>query len=325
MRRPPLYRARSFVLLVLLMTCSPAGAANEARLAMAQRFLDQGNGVEALAILDEVLKKDKKNAQALFLRSTGRIMSGQLAAGFGDLQRALKLDPSLRQGWLNLAGLEIAEGRYAAAHEALVKAQKLDPAAPDNDLNLGAVLALQDQLDPAAQHFDRYLGAQGHSADAFFLVASNYAIAGAEELAIDHLRQAIELDERYRLQARTDERFLGLKSLDYKVLLNTDIYTPPEGAHQVAAAFRVPYRQRDNRLLYAVLDALQRMGESYDPKVEANPRWALIWGEMRIKITNQNDGTGVVSLSAPAGSFTSDEWHQRSQVLFRTIHELLGS
>lgn len=308
----------------LAASASPALAEHEAKLAMAQRFLDQGDATQALQVLDQVLKKDKKNAQALLLRSTGRIMGGDLALGFGDLERALEIDPSLRQGWLNLAGLEIAEGRLDAAHKALVKAQQLDPSAPDNHLNIGAVLVLKEDLDGAAKHFDQYLAAQGTSAEAQFLVASNYAIAGSENLATRHLRQAILLDERYRLRARTDERFLSLKSLDYKVLLNTDLYSPPPDAHQVAAAFRVPYRVGDNKLLYAVLDALKRLGEDYDPKIEANPRWALVWSAMRIKIYNQDDGTGVVSVSAPASSFSSDEWHQRSQALFRAVHEILG-
>ncbi len=308
----------------LALTGGPIAAQHEARLAMAQRFLEQGNTAEAMGILDEVLKNDKKNANALLLRSTGRIMVGQLAAGFEDLDRALKLDPKLRQGWLNLAGLEIAEGRYQAAYDALLQAQKLDPSAPDNELNLGAVLVMQGQPEKAAGHFDRYLASQGTSAEAQYLVASNYAIAKSEESAIEHLRRSIEIDERNRLRARTDERFLGLNSLDYKVLLNTDLYNPPTGAHQVAAGFRVAYRQDDNRLLYAVLDALKRLGEPYEAKIEANPRWALIWAEMRIKISNQDDGTGVVSLSAPVNSFSKDEWHQRSQALFRTIHEILG-
>ena len=311
------------VVLDAFLTAAPAAAQNEVRLAMAQRFLDQGNAGEALEILDAVLKRDKKNALALLLRSTGRIMSGDLGRGFKDLQRALELDPNLRQGWLNLAGLEIAEGRYGAAYDALIEAQKLDPSSPDNDLNLGAVLVLQGQQERAATHFERYLAVQETSAEARYLVASNYALAGHEKLAIEHLKDAIELDERLRLRARTDERFLGLASLDYKVLLNTDSYNPLPGDPQAAAAFRVPYRS-DNRLLYAVLEALKQLGEPYEPKIEANPRWALIWADMRIKVSNQADGTGVVSLSAPAGSFTPDDWHRRSEALFKTIHEILG-
>ena len=314
------------ILAAALLALIPAAAVaqTEARLGMAQRFLDQGNAAEALEILDQVLKKEKKNAEALLMRSTGRIMAGNLSGGFKDLQKALQADPGLRQGWLNLAGLEIAEGRFDAAYDALVEARKLDPSAPDNDLNLGAVLIMQGRLPEAAEHFERYLQVQGASGEARYLVASNYALAGHEKLAVDHLASAIALDERLRLRARTDERFIGLASLDYKVLLNTDSYVPPAGDHQVAAAFRAPYRQSDNKLLWAVLDALKQLGEPYDPKIEANPRWALIWGDMRIKVTNQSDGNGVVELSAPAARFTSDEWARRSQALFRTIHQILG-
>ena len=310
--------------LAMALTAMPLAAQHEARLAMAQRLLDQGQATQALEVLGEVLKKEKKNARALFLRSTARIMEGDLGNGFKDLQLALKLDPSLRQGWLNLAGIEIAEGRFDAAYKALLEAQRLDPRAPDNDLNLGAVLVMQGELERAAGHFDSYLATEGTSAEAHFLVAANYALAGAEQPALKHLKGAIELDEHFRLRAREDERFLRLSSLDYKVLLNTDLYAVPADAHQLAAAFKVPYRQSDNKLLYAVLDALKQLGETYDPKIEANPRWALIWAEMRIKVTNQSDGTGVVRLSAPADRFTTDEWHRRSQALFATILQILG-
>ncbi len=317
-------RTAPAIVLVLAFGAVPLAAQHEARLAMAQRYIDQGQTPQALEVLGEILKKDKKNAQALLLRSTARIMEGDLGNGFADLQQALKADPGLRQGWLNLAGLEIAEGRFDAAYKALLEAQKLDPRAPDNDLNLGAVLVIQDDLERAATHFESYLATQGTAAEAHFLVAANYALAGAEKPAVEHLRDAITIDEHYRLRAREDERFLALASLDYKVLLNTDLYTVPAGAHQVAAAFKVPYRQSDNKLLYAVLDALQQLGETYDPRIEANPRWALIWADMRIKVTNQSNGTGVVRLSAPADRFTADEWHRRSQALFATILQIVG-
>ncbi len=309
--------------LAFVLAAAPLAAQHEARLAMAERFLDQGRVTQALEVLDGVLKKDQKNARAVFMRSSARIMEGDLAGGFKDLQRALKLDPGMRQGWLNLAGLEIAEGRFEAAYEALLEARKLDPAAHDNDLNLGAVLVMQGELDRAASHFEDYLDVQGTSAEAQFLVAANYALAGTEKAALEHLGRAIEIDEHFRLRAREDERFLRLSSLDYKVLLNTDVYAIPPEAHQVAAAFKVPYRQSDGKLLYAVLEALQQLGEVYDPRIEANPRWALIWAEMRIKISNQSGGTGVVSLSSPAGKITPDEWHRRSQALFKTVHQIL--
>ena len=301
----------------LPVRAQPDPSRHAPELIQAQRYLDQGGPALALEILDGVVKQGQSSAEALLLRSTALTLAGDHAAGFRDLERALELDPTLRQGWLNLAGFEIAEGRYGEAYKALLKARDLDPSASDNDLNLGAVLILQGESDRARGHFDRYLASQGGSAEAQYLVACNFALAGHEALAV-------ELDERYRLKARSDGRFVGISSPDYSVLLNADTYTLPPGSLTSAAAFRVPYRQTDNRLLSAVLEALQEAGEPYDSDIEANADWALIWGAMRIKVSNQSDGTGVVSLSAPQQSFTPEEWRRRSQALFQIIYRKLG-
>jgi len=322
---PPRFR-RSF-LVALISTAviagwpeSPATAQSDARLAEVQQHLDRGEATQALALLKEVMKRGKPSAEALLLRSTAHIMAGNAADGFRDLKRALKIDPGLRQGWLNLAGLEIAEGNFDEAYAALLEARKLDPSAADNHLNLGAVLVMQRQLEPARQHFSEYLKQQADSADAYFLVASNFALGGYENLAVEYLSKAIALDEHLRLKARSDDRFVVLGSPEYRRLLNTDSYVPPPGAHTVSAAFQVPYNRSDPKLIYAVLDALKENGEPYNPNIEATDHWALIWGEMRIKLFTQANGTGVVSLSAPADRFTPDEWHRRSQALFRAIH-----
>ncbi len=318
-----LMRTWTILALTALLLALPAGGST-AELAQAQQHLDEGRPDEALALLDRLLKNGKPSADVLLMRSTGRIMAGNLKGGFQDLERALAIDPTLRQGWLNLAGLEIAEGNYAKAYEALVKAQKLDPQASDSYLNLGAVLLMQGELERAKGRFERYLELERGSAEGFYLVASNYALAGRQRAAVDSLGRAIALDERMRMRARTDQRFLALESFDYQRLLATDSFVPPADHHAVAAAFPVPYDQRDNRLLYAVLDAMAQLREPYDAGVEATAAWALIWGEMRIKVYNQTNGTGVVSLSASPGRLTSEAWHRRSQALFRAVHEALG-
>lgn len=317
------------VSLVAATLCARAPAAApqtpaDPRLRPVQEQLDQGDADKALELLAQVMKKAKPSAEALLLRSTALIMSGDTASGFTDLERALKIDPALRQGWLNLAGLEIAEGHYDAAYDALLKAQELDPDDPDNHLNLGAVMVLQGKADDASAHFDRYLAAHPDSAESYYLVASNYALGGYEGEAVENLRRAVKLDERMRIRARSDDRFLGLESEEYHKLLTTDVYQPPPGAYTAAAAFEKPYRRREPDLVYAVLDALKAESIEYDPTVEANDDWALIWTpRMRIKLFTQSNGTGVVKLFAAAEGFTTDQWQERSQTLFRTIYEKL--
>lgn len=312
------------LILVPLSSGLAVASAGDARLRPVEGLLEDGQAEEALRVLAGLDKAARQSAEGLLLRSTGRIMLGDAAAGYRDLEEALALDPSLRQAWLNLAGLEIAEGRFDAAYADLEKARELDPEADDNHLNLGAVRVMQGRLEEAGEHFKRYLAASPNSPEAFYLVASNYAISGHEAGAIEHLRRAIELDERIRLRARSDERFLALQSSEYHRLLITDSYVPPPDHHTAAAAFQSSYRRGDPQLVYAVLDALQEHGLGYDPQVEATEDWALIWGDLRIKIYNQANGNGVVRLSAPADRFTPDTWRTRTQMLFRTVHESLA-
>ncbi len=327
--RPRRFVPEWFALLLLLLATPMLGAQPGSKaaekLSKAQALLDGGRPQEAMEIVDGVLARGKPDAEALLLRSSGRIMLGDVSGGIADLRRATEVDPGLRQAWLNLAGIEIAQRRFESGYEALVAAQKLDPSAPDNDANLGAVLLMLGKQGEAAGHFARYLEQEGASADAYYLVASNYALAGLAAPAVDHLRQAITLNERLRVRARSDERFLSLGAPDYDRLVVTDLYRPPADAFTAAAAFNVPYDVQDNRLLYAVLGALRGLKIDYDPQIEATENWALVWADLRVKVSNQSNGTGVVHLSAPADRYTTDSWQRVSQRLFKTIHQVLNS
>lgn len=320
-------RCACYFLLVLLPTLTSfvhAQASVDPQLATIQAHLDRGDAAAALDLVNRVIRLGKPTAEALLLRSTALIMAGDMVNGFKDLQRALKMDSTLRQGWLNLAGLEIAEGRYDAAYKALIKARDLAPGEPDNDLNLGAVMALRGKTPEATEHFDRYLQTQPGSASACYVVAGNFALAGVETKAVEYLRQAVALDEHMRLRARGDERFLGLQSEAYRKVLTTDVYQPPADALVAEAAFDPPYRRDNPKLVYAVLESLKALGYDYNPTVEATDHWALIWGSrMRIKLFTQQNGTGVVRMHALAGRYTEDEWKRSTQGLFRTIYKNL--
>jgi tetratricopeptide (TPR) repeat protein len=289
-------------------------------LAQAQLLLDQNRPEEALPILDRVLRRRADDARALFLRSTARLQTGDEAGGRADLERALQLDPGNRDAWLTRAGLEIAAQSYAAALAALVEAERLDPGAADNDVNIGAVLLLQGRLPEATDRFRRYLAVSPEAAEPYFLVAKNYAGAGFAGLAVDHLRRAVVLDERFRLRARNDPSFTGLAgNTAFQELLATDLYLLLPGAWSASRSYSAPYTGGEGGLLTAVLDALLTAGERFDPQIEVTPGWALVWGEMRIKVAPGPEGTGVVELSAPAERFTAERWREKSEALFRSV------
>ncbi len=289
-------------------------------LAGAQELLDAGDADGALEILNRLVKKKPPNAEAYLMRSTAFFMVGDLDQGRRDLDRAIKIDSRLRQAWLNRAALDLSEQQFEKALEALQRAKELDPAAPDNDLNIGAVQLLQGNLQEATAFFRTYLGNNSTSAEAFYLVATNYAMAGYAGPAIEQLRRAIELDEKSRLRARTDPNFRELEANDrYQQILSSDSFEIPPGSYQRLLTVETPFAGIDSLLLRAVLDALQFSNQPFDRRVEVTSDWALIWGEMRIKLSNNDTGKGQILLTAAADQYTPAQWQQQTDDLAREI------
>lgn len=291
--------------LIWLAEAGAAFALPPSEVAALEALLVEGRGAEALAKLDAVLAKSPDDAVALRLRASARFVEGEIAAGKADLERSLTLDPKQRQAWLDRAGVAISEARYGDALTDLGRARELDPKALDNDLNEGAVLLLLGRLSDASVRFDRYLEHTGATAEACYLVATNYAGRGYGALAAAALARAIARDERARLRARTDPNFQAIAShAEFKALLERDDYRPPAGSVTAGRTYPGRYDGGSGPLLLAVLDALRASGESFDARVESTAHWALVWGELRIKVRDlrSGDGTvsGEVSLSAPA-------------------------
>ena len=49
------------------------------------------------------------------------------------------------------------------------------------------------------------------------------------------------------------------------------------------------------------------------------PEWALVWGAMRIKLSDATDGQGVVELSAVPSAMSAADWERRSDLLLDSI------
>lgn len=316
---------RRLTLFALLVALSHGAlAASEERLARAQALLDEGRPTAALDALAPVLRQNPDHPEALLLRSTARFMEGRQEEGRADLERVLAVAPDLRQAWLNRAGLDIAEERYDQALAALERARELDPAALDNHVNIGAVLLLQGHLEEATGHFRSYLEAAGGTAEAHYLVATNYAGRGYAALAVENLRHAVEIEERFRLQARTDPNFEPIADAPaLRELLETDLHPPGPGDRVSRRSFPAAFAHGEGPLLSTVLEALRLTGEPFDPRVEVTPRWALIHGGLRIKVFDQvapeGETEGVVAVSAPESALSQDDWEQRVDRFFEAV------
>ncbi len=318
------FRAASLTLTALLFSVPPGAGAQATDLARAEELIAAARLADAITLLDSVLKKAPRLGEALMLRSTAHFMNDHLERGRRDLVAALDAEPTLRQGWLNLGGLQMSQRDYPAALQSFSTAERLAPAAADNHLNLGAVLVLLGKLPEAAARFERYVAEAPARAPASYLVATNYALAGYTALAMSHLEQAVAGDERMRLQARTDQNFASLAGDErYQKLLVTDNYRIPSGHYHVRHDVALGYDPADGRLVGAVLDSLQQHRVNFDSRVEVAPRWALVWGDLRIKVAYRDERASTLEISAPPERFTPREWQQRTEALVQTIGQTL--
>jgi tetratricopeptide (TPR) repeat protein len=316
----------SFVVLAALAPGSPAAQTPPAAeaLSAAEAALELQDPSEALRLLTPYLKSNPRDARALLARSTARCMLGEIDPCRTDLERALELDPSLRQGWLNSSAIAISEKRYDDALRALIEAERLDPDALDNAINQGAVELLRGEIEGATRQFRRYLERSPGSANAWYLVASNYAHAGYAAFALEHLQRAVTLDERARVQARSDANFADLaNNRTFQQLLNSENFVPEPGSAAAEKRFETLYAGAESPILLAVLNAVQLAGLPMDPRVEVTPDWALLWTDFRIKIQRNRDDTSSVLLSAPPGAFFPATWDQKAARFFSDVEAQL--
>jgi tetratricopeptide (TPR) repeat protein len=299
-------------------------ASSSAEIARARQLVDSERPLEAIEILRSIEKNGDADAEALLLLSTAEFMLGNIDDGRATLERSMALDPAYRQAWLTRAALDMSEDRLDDALTAMLKARDLDPGAPDNDLNIGAVYTLKHDVGQASRHFNLYLARNRSSPEAYYLVATNYAIARRWDLATQHLEAAVTLDERSRRRARIDVNFVEMiEYAPFDALLARDDYRPPPGAHIRSKVFDEPYDGARGELLNAVLNALQLSGVAFDPTVEVTEQWALLWGDIRIKVADTPDGRGQIDLIAPAERMTATIWKTRTDRLLQAIDEQL--
>ncbi len=320
-KRTSTFAMSAFLTLALVFPPGHLPAQTSGPLAAAQQSLESGDYEGALATLDGVIAKGKKNisADAYLLRSTARILLGDNDGGALDLRQATEIDPSLRQAWMTLGAIEMAAERYQQARDAFAKARDLDPQSVDGDLNLGAAELLLGNLKEATERFNTHIQRAPEKADALYLVATNYALAGYAALAIEHLGQAIAVDERVRLRAKADSNFdgIGLRP-EYQQLVNSDTWKPQPGSHATRAQFTVAYEPGSGGLLGAVVDSLNELQLPFSPHIEVTPSWAIIWGDLRLKVTN--DGPhGIVEMTAPPTAFPPGQWKAMTSKLIEEI------
>jgi tetratricopeptide (TPR) repeat protein len=120
----------------------------------AGRYL-AGDSAGALALFEEGLEVRRDDPILLLLRAAATVMSGLPEEALTDLERAVRLDPALADGWRLLGSIQFKLGALEAALDARTRALGLEPDHVDTLLNLAGSLAQLDRREEALVHVDR--------------------------------------------------------------------------------------------------------------------------------------------------------------------------
>ena len=122
---------------------------------------------EALPLLERAAKLMPTSGVVLANLGAAAWKAGQPARGALVLRQALVLEPSLTDGWTNLAGVAIESKQYAAALAALERARRLAPERPMPVFHQGVALQRSGRMAEAVEAYREAIGSAANFAEAF--------------------------------------------------------------------------------------------------------------------------------------------------------------
>ena len=142
-----------------------------ARAELGNQYAELGDYASAAATYREAFRRDCTNA--VVAKDLGGVLFllDRRDEAQQALDIALKLDPSLVEGWRNLGVIHVAEERWAQAVASFERALDIDPALPDGYRYLAVALRGTARLADAADAAEKALDAQPVSAAAVHLYA----------------------------------------------------------------------------------------------------------------------------------------------------------
>jgi tetratricopeptide (TPR) repeat protein len=168
-------------------------------------MIDNGDIQAAVVKLEEILKKDPKNEQALVEMAMIQLLDlKQPGKAIDYLQRVVDVNPSNRIVMNELVSLYEEEGR---SDEGLAYMQSIAEANPESGelaYGIGQMLAMQGRDEEAIPHLEK---ASRNDADNFRAqkeLAEAYSRAGQSDKSIQAYKQALARQDQ-DLQSRTDQ------------------------------------------------------------------------------------------------------------------------
>ncbi len=195
--------------------------------------------------------------------------ANQIEAAIREHEEALKLQPDLVQGHINLIRLYAQAGDSDKAEEHYRRAVELSPGLTDSHYNYGVLLMGLDRREEALKAFRKVLEVNPDTSAAHNNIGFLFERQGNLEKASSHYRSAIESDPSYRLARFNLGRVLvALKQYEQAVEQFTLILAPedqatPRYTYALASTFvRMGRRKEGFELAQRAAEMARRMGQS---------------------------------------------------------------
>jgi tetratricopeptide (TPR) repeat protein len=175
----------------LLVSYTSAIAQWKERIREAEEHLKSGRLTLAVSLLDEVVKADTENIQALTLLGRAYLSVKQVSEAERFFQRALNEESGSPEANLGMGIVLLLKGEAAKAIMHATIALDDDSTRLDGLKVMGQIAAEQGNLNRAREIFDQVLSIDSTSYDALANLGTLYQQAGNHEKSLSYFQQAV--------------------------------------------------------------------------------------------------------------------------------------
>ena len=171
-------------------------ASISARVNLAYVLIEQNLGEQARQPLEEALRIDPRNPDALYMLAGVSKAAGQTREAINLCERAIDARPTFDVAYVDACRACLESGDPARAIALLRRGQTLRPLTADLHLLLGNILLREHAVEPAVESYTQALLLEPDRAEAHANIAQALRAAGRLDAALVHMQRLTELQPR---------------------------------------------------------------------------------------------------------------------------------
>ena len=187
------HKAQNRARLPLESPQKPSSATIQAWLATALRHYDAGHMAEAERLCLQILARDVRHADALYVLGIVAYRTNRLPAAASMIRRAIAVNPRQPFYQANLGNVLSAQGKYDEAIPYYQRALHIDPNLAEASYNLGNAFREQKKFDQAAACYQRAISVKPDYVDAMCNLGVVYGMQNKLDQAVAINQRAIAL------------------------------------------------------------------------------------------------------------------------------------